>query len=308
MRKIIDAHAHLGDIFHYQKNVIWKLGVEPGNYPNPFKRLEDAGFDAPLLSDISELPTLFEAGKHLNWENTLENLTKRLDKDNVTYIVLYPILPNIGFEDYLAASRVEPRILLFTSADFTLPIPKMVAKLERDIAMGAKGMKVHPVLQNIPLEDPRLRAAVEVFGIRKMPVVFHCGVNDYYPAEQTEFVRTPEYSDLKHFLKFVDEYPDFVFIAGHAGGLNGGEMEMLAERWASLKNKNIYVDTTFRSVGGIRQLVEFFGEDKVCYGTDLPFSNHTETIKLVEEAFRDNEEIREKVFYKNAARILKINI
>jgi predicted TIM-barrel fold metal-dependent hydrolase len=308
MRKIIDIHAHLGDIFHYQKNVIWKQGVEPGDYPNPFKRLEESGFNAPLLHNTAELPTLFEAAKKLNWENTLENLTKRLDKDNITFIVLYPILPNTGFEEYLAASRAEPRILLFTSADFTLPIPEMKAKLEQNIAFGAKGIKIHNVLQDISMDDPRLHAAVEVFGIRKMPIVFHCGINDYYPPEQKDFIRTPEYADLKYFLKLADEYPEFIFIAGHAGGLNGGEMEMLAEHWESMKNKNVYVDTSFRSVDNIKKLVEFFGEDKVCYGTDLPFSGHTITIKLVEEAFPNDPEIREKIFYKNAARILKINM
>jgi len=307
MRKIIDIHAHLGDVFHYQKNVIWKQGVEQGDYFNPFKRLEDAGFNEPLLANENELPALFEAGKMLNWENTLENLTKRLDSNNVSHIVLYPILPNITFEEYLAASRVEPRIITFTSADFSIPIPKMTAKLEQDISMGARGLKIHNILQNISMDDPRIKAAVEVFGNKKIPVVFHCGVNDYYPPEQTSFARTPEYSDLKYFLELTEEYPDFIFIAGHAGGLNGGEMEMLAERWKSLKNKNIYVDTSFRSADSIRKLVEFFGEDKVCYGTDLPFSTHAGTIKLVEQAFPNDISVQEKIFYKNAARILKID-
>lgn len=306
--KIIDIHAHLGDILHYQRNVIWKLGVKSGDFPNPFKRLEESGFSTPLLQNKEEIDILNEAGKLLCRENTLENLTKRLNENNITYIVLYPILPNTGFEEYLAASRVEPRILLFTSADFSLPIPSLVAKLEQDIAMGAKGMKIHPILQNISLSDPRLRAAVEVFGIRKMPVVFHCGVNDYYSADKTEFERTPEFSDLKYFLELVETYPDFVFIAAHAGGLNGGEMEILAEHWGGMKNKNVYVDTTFRSAGDIRKLVEYFGENKVCYGTDLPFSTHAGSIKMVEEAFPGDCEIREKIFYKNAARILKINV
>ena len=304
MRKVIDIHSHLGDIFHEQKNVIWKLNVKHGDYPNPFQNLEDSDFMQPLLANLDELPQLIDAGQYLCWENTLENLTKKLNSEDVTYIVLYPILPNTSFEEYLAASRFEPRILLFTSADFSRPIPDMVAKLESDIEKGAKGLKVHPILQNISLEDPRLIAAIEVFGRRKMPIVSHCGANDYYIDKPYE--RTPEYGDLKYFMDMARKFPDYVLIAAHAGGLNGGEMEILHDNWSDFKN--VYVDTTFRSYVDIRRQVEFFGADRVLFGTDNPFSTHTGAIRQVEKAFPDDPEIREKILYKNAARILNINV
>jgi len=305
MRKIIDIHAHLGDIFHSNQNVIWKLNVRHGDYPSPFERLENADFDAPLLANLDELPELYEAGAQLNFENTLENLTKKLNSENITYVVLLPILPNTNFEEYLAASCFEPRILPFTSADFTLPIPELTAKLEQDIVKGAKGLKIHTILQNVSFEDPRVHAAVQVLGIKKKPVLFHCGANDYY-TEDKPWIRTPGYGDLKDFIDFAVKYPDFVFIAGHGGGLFGGEMEMLRDNWSRLGD-HVYVDTSFRSAKDIRTMVEYFGADKVLYGTDLPFTTYPGSVRQVEKAFPDNAEIREKIFYRNAARILQIN-
>jgi predicted TIM-barrel fold metal-dependent hydrolase len=306
MRKVIDIHAHLGDLLHNPRSVIWKLGVEHADFPNPFQKLEDADFNAPLLANADELPILYDATYKILGENTLENFTRKLNSENITYVVLYPVQPNTNFEEYLAASYFEPRILCFTAAEFTWPIPEMTAKLEQDITRGAKGMKVHPIVQNISLDDPRLHAAVEVFGKRKMPVIFHCGVNDYY-HEDNPAPRTPEYGNVKYFIEFASQYQDFVFIAGHAGGLMGGEMEYLHDNWNKLGD-HVYVDTTFRSSGDIRKMVDYFGVDRVLYGTDFPFSNYPGSVKQVEDAFPDNPEIREKIFYKNAARILKINV
>ena len=306
MRKVIDIHAHLGDVLHSAKNVTWKLGVGHGDFPNPFQKLEDADFNVPLLSSVDEVPMLYDATEKLLAENTLENLTNSLNSENVTYVVLYPVQPNTNFEEYLAASYFEPRILCFTCAEFSWSIPEMTAKLEQDISRGAKGMKVHPIVQNIRLDDPRIHAAVEVFGKRKMPVIFHCGVNDYY-HEDNPAPRAPENGDVKYFIDFVSQYPDFVFIAGHAGGLMGGEMEILRDNWNKFGD-HVYVDTTFRSAGDIRKMVDYFGAEKVLYGTDYPFSKYKGSIKQVEDAFPDDQETREKILYKNAARILKINV
>ena len=53
-------------------------------------------------------------------------------------MVSLPILPNTSFDEALAASRLEPRIIPFTCCDYGLPIDEMLSKLERDIALGAR--------------------------------------------------------------------------------------------------------------------------------------------------------------------------
>jgi len=304
MRRVIDIHAHLGDLYHTNQNVIWKLNIEQGNYKNQFQELEDADFNKPLITHPDELPMLLETSQKLCLENTLENLTKRLNINNIDYICLYPIHPNTTFEEYLAASRFEPRILPFTSIDFSLSIEEIVRKLMLDIEKGAVGLKIHPIMQNISLKDSKVRAAVEVYGMKKIPIISHCGINEYYTKDKT-YPHNPAYGDLMDFIELAKDYPNYILIAGHAGGLSGGEMEILHEHCGDMEN--VYVDTTFRSYSDIRKLVEYFGENRVLYGTDLPFSTHTGSIKQVEKAFPENADLRDKILYRNSAKILGIN-
>ena len=309
MRKVIDFHGHLGDIYHTRQNIIWKKGIKRDGFPNPLFQMEDADFNIPLFQVMDSeqvVRDFFGALKHLAQQANIENLSSDLDADGVGGIVMLPIQPNTTFDEYLAASYFEPRILPFTSANFSLPIPEMQAQLERDIARGAKGMKVHPVLQNVGFDDPRLHAAVQVLGQRKIPVLFHVGENDYYVPE-CKFPRTPAHSEVHNFVEFARQYPDFVLVAGHAGGVSGGEAEILRDHWSSF-GEHVYVDTSFRSPEYIRNLVDWFGEDKVLFGTDWPFATFKGHIRQVENAYPNNPEIREKIFYKNAARILKIHM
>jgi predicted TIM-barrel fold metal-dependent hydrolase len=306
MRKIIDFHAHVGDLFHYKKNILWDQNVQHGNYPNPFRELEESGFTAPLVgSDPEELKALMYASDHLSWENTLQNLIKNLDDFNITYVNVFPIHPNNTFEEMLAASKMDPRILPFTSADYNLPVDEMVAKLKSDVKLGARGLKIHPILQNIRLADPRVHAAVETIASFNLPILSHCGINDYYGSD-TPYKRDPEAGDVKYFIELAQAYPDIVLVAGHAGGLCGGEMEILAEGIKGLHN--VYVDTTFRGYADILRAIDFFGADKILYGTDNPFSTPKGPIKQVELAAEKAKDpkLADMIFFENAAKLLHI--
>ncbi len=304
MRKIIDFHAHLGDIFHAKKNTLWDQNVQHGDYPNPFIVQEESGYLDPLLSNPSELQILIDAGQYLCWENTVQNMTKKLDDFNITYTNVFPIHPNNTFEEMLAASKVDPRILPFTSADYSLPVDEMVAKLKSDVKLGARGLKIHPIIQNTRLADPRVHAAVETIASFNLPILSHCGANDYYIDKP--YKRDPEAGDVKYFIELAQTYPDIVLVAGHAGGLMGGEMEILAEGIKGLHN--VYVDTSFRGYADILKAVDFFGADKVLYGTDCPFSTHKGPIKQVELAAEKAQDpkLADMIFFENAAKILHI--
>ncbi|WP_213950927.1 amidohydrolase family protein [Tepidanaerobacter syntrophicus] len=306
MRRIIDFHAHVGDIFHENKNITFKQNVKKGSYPDPFVDLEESGFSRPLIvQDEKQHAILIAAGQYRVWECTLENLTKDLDANKMDHVCLLPVLPNTTFEEYLAASKLEPRIIPFTCADFTLPTFRMCDKLKKDIGMGAKGLKIHPILQNIPLTDPKVLAAVEVFGEAGLPVTTHCGINDYYTSDSPHRSKTnAQYGDVSYVIKLAHKYPDYIIVAAHGGGTVGGEMEILAAETKDLDN--VYTDTSFRSAEYMRKAVELFGEDKILFGTDYPFASFKSSITECEKAFADEPEIADKVFYRNSARILHL--
>jgi len=306
MTKVIDIHSHLGDIFAARRNVIYDLNTP--SYNNAFENdvfanHEKNHFEGPLIGpDPEEFANLTALGEKRGWFNTLENLTKRMDKYDLL-VCLHPIHPNISFEDYLAASKLESRILPFTSMNFSLSPEKIIDKLYQDVAKGARGLKIHPPLQNIDLSSDKLHKVLEGWEKVGLPIISHCGANNYYADERASLV-TPEFGDVKYFIQLVKDFPNINFISAHCGGLMGGEMELMGEQIGG--SKNLWVDTTFRSPSDIKKMIKYYGEDKVCFGTDTPFSSTGASLECVHEALGDNPVVLEKVLYSNAAKLLSV--
>lgn len=308
-QRIIDFHTHLGDIFHENKNITFKAPPVFPPYPDPFEGLANDGYNRALVvEDQDAQNVLIDAGQLRTWQyGGLPATQHMLDETGMDYIVSLPVLPNTSFEEALAASKLEPRIIPFTSADFTLPIEKMQQKLYSDIAHGAKGLKLHPILQNVPLTDERTYAAVEVFGKVGLPITAHCGINDYYkPGSPYQAVAPKEYGELHYMLDLIDRYPDYILIPAHAGGDCGWEYEELAKAVKAHGWKNVYTDTSFKNAKVMQELVELFGEDRILFATDYPFDGVSASIAQCELAFRDDPVLLDKVFYRNAARILHL--
>lgn len=304
MKKIIDFHSHLGDVFHQQKNVTFKQNVQPKDMDNPFLRQEESGFVDPLIGpSLEEFKHLIDAGQQLCWENTLENLSRKLDHFGIAGICVLPVLPNTSFEEYLAASKLDDRLLPFSCADYSLSSEALEEKLLLDIKRGARGLKIHPVLQNQSLRDEKVALAVEIFGSHDLPIISHCGANDYYASGET-YPRNPEYGDVSYFIELAQKFPNYSLVAAHSGGLMGGEMEILAEGVKGLQQ--VFVDTTFRSALDIKRQVDFFGQERVLFGTDNPFSTHKGAIAQVEQACAGNVALEHKILYQNAATLLHL--
>jgi hypothetical protein len=309
-QKIIDIHSHMGDIFATNRNVTFKQNVkvdESKFYRNPFEALSLSNFSEPLLDPTKseELENLVNCSLAVTGANTLQRLTERCDKYNLTYVCLMPILPWMSFEEYLAAKSLEPRILPFTSADWTLEPDEIGKKLLKDVKDGAVGLKIHPVIQPISLQDPKVKYVLETYWQKTgLPVLTHCGANSYYNAAEQKATEIPDNGDPKYFVQAVKDMPNVKWIAGHAGGLTGYELDFLKAELGS--NCGIYADTTFRSAADIVKMTEVFGEDYCCFGTDTPFSRTDSSLKAVYDAFGEGSDTTDKILYRNAATAIKL--
>ena len=300
MRRIIDSHAHLGDTFHENKNITFKTNVKKGDYEDYFIRLEESGFTQPLFTgDPGDLAKVIDGGQFRCWESTLEQLTAQLDECAMAGVVLLPCMPNTTFEEYLAASMLEPRILPFTGADFTLPVDDMVRKLEKDIRRGAKGLKLHPIIQNVRLLDDRMAAAAEVFWDSDLPVLTHVGIGQYY-HEPCPWPVNNQYGDPRDFFEFCNRHPGRTIIGAHMAD----SAQEVADNVKDLSR--VYADTSFCSAEAARAAVKAMGAEHILFGTDYPFTFEKYNIAVIEEAFADDPEAKDLVFYGNIARLLHI--
>jgi hypothetical protein len=300
LRRIIDSHGHLGDIFHENRNITFKTNIKKGDYEDRFIRLEESLFEQPLFTgDPNDLQLVIDGGQFRCWEATLENTSRQLDACDMAGLVVLPVLPNTTFEEYLAASKLDPRIIPYTAADMTLPIDEMVAKLYRDIGAGAKGLKLHPILQNVRATDDRMIAAAEVFAKADLPVVVHVGEGTYYAEDKTWPVNS-KFGAMSDFFAFASVCRKQPIVAAHCAAYAEALME------GCKGYDNVYADTSFCSVNAAREAVRVMGADHVLYGTDYPFTNEQFNIDVIDRAFEDDPVTKDKVFYGNIAKLMHL--
>lgn len=302
---IIDVHSHLGNILEFGGGaLIDKTGVKKENIID-LVSVSEAGLNRTY--GLGSIPyTLFrrwvtKAERARNATATLENMQLSLDEAGVDYTVCLPIAPYVTYSDLLQASKKDTRIIPFTSVDFT-DQKNMIAKLDSDIRNGAYGLKLHPIIQQVSCTDSRTMEVLQSFKKHKKPVLTHAGISTYYLGKE-KHRNNPEYGNIKDIETMVRTFPDIHFIIGHSG------LFQVNEVIKRLKGcNNVWVDTSFQSPWIIRKLIKAFGVERVMYASDWPFGYRPPAIKTVKLACRGDKMLEELLFYKNAAKLLSINI
>lgn len=310
-QRIIDFHSHLGDIFATKRNVIYDYDKEPDKskfYRDPFVTLSESGFSEPLIDPEKpeEITNLINCSMSRTAANTLQRLTERMDKFGLDYVCLYPILPHIGFEDYLAAKSLEPRILPFTSADWSREPDAIGKKLLKDVERGAKGFKIHPVIQPISLQNPKVKEVLKHWEKTGLPVTSHCGNNSYYNDPELQKTECPENGEPKYFVQAVRDNPNLNWVSAHAGGLTGWELDYLGGEFKGYDR--LWVDTTFRGAAEVEKLLKYFGEDRLLFGTDTPFSLTEYSLNEIYKAVGKGSKTADKILFANAAKLMKLDV
>ena len=167
MTEIIDIHTHLGDILYDGGGeLIDKKGVRKRMMLDlvsisEFLLHPDFGgavYESPLFSLVAK------ASRARNDTATLENMKRNMDRYGIQMSACMPIPPYVTFDDLKRAAGKDKRIIPFTGVDFTREYDVDKA-LAQDVANGARGMKLHPIIQCISLDDPRVFCAVEALSL-----------------------------------------------------------------------------------------------------------------------------------------------
>lgn len=319
--KRLDVHTHLGDIL-YGKNIIHKqhqelketyyekMLQERGNlflrkdfhYPGSNFDLDEWKQRNPLpdaLAGIEEEVGIEEAFTARNFSASLKEMQKSMKKNRIDYCAVMSVLPQVGFEDIKAASLVDNRIIPFTSIDFSLGT-ESGNKLLADVKNGARGLKIHPIIQNVRLDAPEVLEALERWEESDLPVLPHIGVAEYFPPDKA-FMDTPQNGEIEPFLKIVKMFPHIKFIAGHGGN----------ESWKKLletcvDDKNVYVDTSMSTPESIQSFRKEWGADRMLFASDWPWLRQETAVELIEQEINDDNE-KEKIYFRNACKLLKLD-
>lgn len=298
---IIDVHSHLGDILDYDGGgLIDRTGVAKEKIFDIISVSEKGLMRTYGLGPITFRLTRYwvtRAERARNAAATLENMARSLDESGVDAAVCLPIEPYVGFDDLDAARKKDRRVLPFTSIDFSSTVD-FRKKLTGDVRRGALGLKLHPIIQKIPLGDRRVMEALQCFEPLNKPVLTHAGISSYYlGSERTR--NTPEYGGIRYIEEMVRTFPKIRFIIGHSGLFQSAEV-MRRLRGC----RNVWMDTSFQSPFIIRKLVKIFGEDRVMFASDWPYGERVPALRAVRVACRGNARLEEHILSVNARELL----
>jgi len=220
-------------------------------------------------------------------------------------------MPNIG-KHYLSRLRDKDDKLIKEHSDRLFGFCSVMPKdqdapkiLEDHIDLGFKGLKLHPPIQNFSPTDPQISPIVEKAIELDIPVLFHTG--PIYLRTALTAYGSPLLLD-----ELAIRYPKLKIVIAHGDAL-GPDPAIAA------KHPNVYVDTTIR-LAELTELMPNIGkhylsrlrdkDDKLIYGSDTNpartwrFKYNLDAIEVMDIP----EESKEKILWKNAAKLLKLNI
>lgn len=220
-------------------------------------------------------------------DGTVSGLADSMERAGVDWSVVLPVATNPRQVPHVndASARLcqEERgrgILSFgcMHPDF----PDWRAELARIAGMGLKGIKLHPVYQDVDLDDPRFLRILERAAEVGLLVITHAGLDVGFPGKVK---CSPEM--VLRALKQVGPVP---LILAHMGGWRCWEQveELLAETCVRLDTAFSLGSMTPNGDGFYRpedlpllgedqflRMVRRFGAERVLFGTDSPWGDQS---------------------------------
>ncbi|MCC6146373.1 MAG: amidohydrolase [Anaerolineaceae bacterium] len=245
---------------------------------------------------------------HAPERGEFSDFIKGMDENLIDVAVLCPLGSSVveisRSNDYIHSlvKTYPDRLIGFASV---MPREKdAAAVLEHYIKdYGFKGLKLHPPIQNFSPTDPLIAPVIEKAIELDIPVLFHTGPI-YLQSAMTSY-GSPLLID-----ELAIRYPEATFVMAHGDPLG-------CDPAIASKHPNVYCDTTLRLADLTRimpNIGEFYleqlrGDEKLIFGTD---SNPTRTWRFkynldAIEKMAAPQESKEKILWKTAAKLLKLN-
>jgi len=197
-----------------------------------------------------------------------------------------------------------PQITPFVGVDPTALTPEENVEHLRDMAdRGARGIKLHPVVQRFEPSDPRMRPVFEACRDLGLTVLSHTG-----SAKGGE-----RFAEPSGFAEVVRDFPGLNVLLAHLGGGQWGQTLELAQAFPSLVFDLCEIvewtgapnAPTAEQLG---QIIADIGPERVMLGTDFPWYDLDHTLELVMDLPILSAEQKEAILGANAVRILGLPV
>ncbi len=300
---IIDMHTHLAMGFFRRLRVDLHAETPTAAYylpvtlPVDLDAYSNTNLDrAAMFAMKADVSVLGLTAQGMRTTHTAPNLLRDMDALGIESSVVLPFDLPIGARNadhLLEVTQRYPRLLPFGSVH---PLDRDAeARLDRQQAAGAHGVKLHPNGQFIAPDHPKTVHLCGRCGQRGLPVLFHCGPVGIEPKAAARR------SQVERYERTIAENPDTTFVLGHSGALQFDRAITFAERYP-----NTFFELSCLGLAALRQVVDTVPPDRLLYGTDWPFYHQGLTLARVLIATEGDAALRRAILHDNAARLLDL--
>ncbi len=261
--KIIDAHCHI--------------------YPDRIAEKASAS-----TSDFYKMPSLFD-GK-------ISTLLEQGGRAGIEHFIVQSVATTpkqVSSINHFIAEAVASSNGRFTGLGTLHPDSESIEEeISEIVALGLKGVKLHPDIQRFMINDPKMDRIYELCEGR-LPILMHTGDHRF------------DFSNPNRMEPVLKKYPDLTVIGAHFGGWS--VWDEATERLSKYENfwvdcsSSLYAMTPKKA----RELIFSYGSDKVLFGTDYPMWDIEKDLERFMRIELTEKE-REDIFYNNAAKLFGI--
>ena len=293
----VDVHMHLyatKEAGSREKEAyeIWEYGPKPdvafsrfrGDVDDALNAMRKAGFAHAVIANLFAVALLDEADRAASPAVHAERL-----------------IASNRWACEVAAEHAE--LTAFAASDPVVLGGEAGARHLRELAEGhgARGIKIHPVLQGFMPDDPRMEPIYRTCVELDLLVLSHSGAAK----------AGARYGEPRSFAPLLGTFPELKLIMAHLGGAS---WERTADFARAFPHVTFDLCEIIEWVGApnaptvtqLARLIRDVGPDRVMLGTDFPWYDLGRTADLVMDLPVLTIEEREAILGANAARILRL--
>jgi predicted TIM-barrel fold metal-dependent hydrolase len=293
---ILDFHTHA-------QNVFGMCCVSPAL--RPFLRrgftwlYEKSGFDPRMVRIQTTATTgLVVREMHARFASFgIVDYLAAMKQNGVTHACALPVEPMATTTDLLAIARARPEIIPFASVDFESG-EDPPTQLRRHLSAGCKGLKLHPIMQNVAPQDERVIALFEELRGTEVPVLFHTGRMHYFLGARSE---TPEWADPELLAPLAKQFPEQPIVLGHMGLVRSAKAAIAV----AAEHRNVFLEVSFQPASVLREALGRVGPARLLLGSDWPASEARSEITQIKKALGGDRAAERAILFDNGATLLR---
>jgi len=227
----------------------------------------------------------------MNFNGTIATLMKNCRESGVERCLVHSVATNHDqvpkINDFIKRSvdASDGAFVGFCTLHPSMSEDEIATEIDRVIALGLHGVKLHPDCQKFAIDEPAAMKMYEIIDGR-LPILFHTGDIRY------------DYSGPQRLKAAARRFPKQRMIGAHFGGYS--EWEKAVNTLADVEN--VWFDESsslaFITPEKAKEYIDAYGEDRIFFGTDYPMWDVREELERFDRIDLTDAQ-REKILWTN---------